>query len=139
MENTIKWSHQHLSSKIKEIQILRHEAGHIKDIHVRYEKGQPKKYDQSTSKQRYEIFACSEDEYIKHIEGAFYEGYLQYLIVTSNFRRVEKYGNYQQYEGNQGAQAFEFEVEDKEYPGGLFGENDENGIRKLGCLIHKEN
>lgn len=36
MENTIKWSHQHLSSKIKEMQILKDESGHIKDLHVRY-------------------------------------------------------------------------------------------------------
>ena len=93
MNNTIKWSHQHLSSKIKEIQILQHEEGHIKDIHVRYEKGEPKKYDQSGPKLKYQIFSCSEDEFVKNIEGAFADGYLQYIIITSNHRRVEKYGN----------------------------------------------
>jgi hypothetical protein len=57
-ENTIKWNHHQFSSKIKEIQILIHEDGHIKDIHVRYQKGEPKKYD--SSKGKYSIFVCSE-------------------------------------------------------------------------------
>lgn len=43
------------------MQILSHEDGHIKDIHVRYDKGEPKKYDRSTQRQRYEIFTCCED------------------------------------------------------------------------------
>lgn len=59
MENTIKWSHQALSSKIKEIHVLVHETGHIKDLHVKYEKGQPKKYD--GGKGKYSILTCGED------------------------------------------------------------------------------
>jgi hypothetical protein len=34
--NCLKWSHQHLSSKIREVQFLRHEEGHIRALHVRY-------------------------------------------------------------------------------------------------------
>ena len=104
---------------------------------MQYEKGEPKKYDQSGSRHKYEVFACAGDEFIKYIEGAFFNGHLQYLVVTSNQRRVEKYGNFGEYEYNQSGERFEFEVKEKEYPGALFGESDETGVRKLGCFIHR--
>jgi len=64
-----------------------HEKGHIKDIHACYEKGEPKKYEHA-GKTIYNILSCSEGEYVKHVEGCFALGYLQYITVTTNHRRV---------------------------------------------------
>ena len=92
-EGVYQWSHQHLSSKIKEIQVLVHSEGHVRDIHARYEKGEPKKYDQAG---RFEVLTCGEGEYIKSIEGGFWEGYLQYLTIKTNNHRVASYGNWEE-------------------------------------------
>ena len=85
-----KWNHHSYSSKIKEIQILPHKKGHIKAIHVRYQKGEPSKvYGEYCS------FVCEEfKEYIKNIRGGFKNGLLQFLVITTNQNRVNKFCRY---------------------------------------------
>lgn len=76
-QNSMKWNDHQFSSKIKEIQIIPHADGHIKDIHVRYQKGEVNQVDH---KQKYSVFICAEsNEFIKQINGGFMDGYLQYL------------------------------------------------------------
>lgn len=82
----VKWSHQAFASKIKEIHVLVHEKGYVKDIHAKYEKGQPKFY-HSKSKSCYQSLACRQGEFIKHISGCFSDGYLQCLTVTTSDKR----------------------------------------------------
>jgi hypothetical protein len=65
------------------------------------------------------------------------DGYLQYLIVTSSSKRTCKYGRFE-LQNNQECDNFSFNVQDDEYPAAMFGENDSEGIKRLGCLIQKD-
>lgn len=115
--------------------MLLHESGHIKDIHAKYEKGEPKKYD--GGKGKYLVLTCGDEEFVKFINGCFYDDYLQYLTVVTSRKRVEKFGKWQEFEKSEEGENFEFEVGEGEFPGALFGENDQIGVRRLGCFIHK--
>lgn len=84
--------------------MLLHESGHIKDIHVKYEKGEPKKYD--GGKGKYAVLTCGDEEFIKFINGCFYDDYLQYLTVITSRKRVEKFGKWEEFEKSEEGENF---------------------------------
>ena len=134
---TFKWSHQPYASRMLQINVVLHQDGHIKDIHARYEKGQPQKYGYYGQKCINKQLICEHGQYIKHISGCFSEQYLQCLAVVTSGKRLQTFGNAYLLELNEECDKFEFCLESQGYLGVLTGQNDQKGIIKLDCLMVK--
>lgn len=67
--------------------------GHIKDIHVRYKKGEPKRNKWAIISNNLLCLKCKDGEYIKHISGCFSDGYLQCLSLITSDQHSKVFGN----------------------------------------------
>ena len=85
MQSSHKWNHHSFSSKVKEVQIMPHSNGHVRNINFRYEKGEPPKPEMG----QYASFCCEETtgEFINALEGGFKGGILHYIKVFTNLGR----------------------------------------------------
>lgn len=58
--------------------------------------------------------------------------HLQYLVLKTNQKRVVEFGNTVVEEQ---CENFSFEIQQHEYPCALLGENDSEGVTRIGCFV----
>lgn len=58
--------------------------------------------------------------------------HLQYLVLKTNQKQVVEFGNTGV---DEQCENFNFEIHEHEYPCALLGENDSEGVMRIGCFV----